>query len=181
MYFIADVHGCFECQASIKFSGIQIPRTGVKLINDVSGKDLLRFDWEKPYQIDSGGIKYQQEIAIHLQAWRLSVSEKFYTASWRSSFFSPPCPFIVFSEDAAKQIRPVASCDLPLHGFKDWYVSMKYGYQDSDCLQLPSVWVTWLECLPRQNLYWIYSNTVYATANIKHKLKKITLSNEIKP
>ncbi len=172
------MHGCSECQASIKFSGIQIPRTGVKLINDVSVKDLLRFDWAKASQIDSGGIKYQQEIAIHLQAWRLSVSEKFYTAS--CSFFSPPCPFIVFSEDAAKQIRPVASRDLTQHGFKDWYVSMKYGYQDSDCLQLPSVWVTWLECLSRRNLYWIYSNTVYATANIKHKLKKITLSNEIK-
>lgn len=111
--------------------------TGLKLINDVSGKDLLRFDWEKASQIDSGGIKYQQETAIHLQARRLSVSEKLYTASWRSSFFSPPRPFIVFSEDAAKQIRPVASRDLPLHHFKDWYVSMEYGYQDSSCLELP--------------------------------------------
>lgn len=154
---------------------------GVKLINDVSGKDLLRFDWEKASQIDSGGIKYQQETAIHLQARRLSVSEKFYTASWRSSFFSPPCPFIVFSEDAAKQIRPVASRDLPLHHFKDWYVSMEYGYQDSSCLKLPPVWMTWLERLPRQNLYWIYSNTVYVTANVQQKPNNITLSNEIKP
>lgn len=153
---------------------------GMKLINDVSRKDLLRFDWEKASQIDSEGIKYQQETAIHSQAWRLSVSEKFYTASWRSSFFSPLCPFIVFSEDAAKQIRPVASRDLPLHHFKDWYVSMEYGYQDSSFLELPSVWVTWLERLPRQNLYWIYSNTVYATANIKQKMNNITLSNEIK-
>lgn len=153
---------------------------GMKLINDVYRKDLLRFDWEKASQIDSGGIKYQQETAIHSQARRLSVSEKFYTAPWRSSFFSPPCPFIVFSEDAAKQIWPVASRDLPLHRFKDWYVSMEYGYQDSSFLELPSVWVTWLERLPRQNLYGIYSNTVYATANIKQKLNNITLSNEIK-
>lgn len=66
-------------------------------MNDAAWKDLFRVQWDKLSQIDTEDHMSAGYRDI-LTGPRLCVSEKFYPASWWSSFFSPR-----------------ASCSVPLY------------------------------------------------------------------
>lgn len=75
------------CQLSSLWGIICSPQPELKLMNDAAWKDLFRVQWDKLSQIDSEDHMSAGYRDI-LTGPRLCVSEKFYPASWWSSFFS---------------------------------------------------------------------------------------------
>lgn len=75
------------CQLLSLWGIICSPQTGLKLMNDAAWKDLFRVQRDKLSQIDSEDHMSAGYGDI-LTGPRLYVSEKFYPASWWSSFFS---------------------------------------------------------------------------------------------